>query len=71
MPNSGVAPQAQMTVPDDLAVDPNLEDDPEEEHSAKRQRLDDSHDPSLEEDAVLNALASHNNPETPAEFTTE
>lgn len=69
--NQGVAPQAQMTAPQDLAVDPNLEEDTEE-HASKRQRLsDDSQDPSIEDEAVLNALAVHNNPETPGDYTTE
>ncbi len=69
--NQGIAPQAQMTVSDDIAVDPSLEDEPEEEHSAKRQRLDDGHDSALEDEAVLNALTSHNNPTPPGEYTTE
>ncbi|KAK4155224.1 hypothetical protein C8A00DRAFT_42106 [Chaetomidium leptoderma] len=69
--NQRVAPQAQMTAPDDLAVDPNLEDEPEEEHTSKRQRLNDSLEPTLEDEAVLNALADHNNPTTPGEYTTE
>ncbi|KAK4241352.1 hypothetical protein C8A03DRAFT_41181 [Achaetomium macrosporum] len=71
MPGPGVAPQAQMTAPGELAVDPSLEEEPEEEHAAKRQRLNDSQDPSLEDEAVLNALAGHNNPTTPGEYTTE
>lgn len=60
-----------MTSPDDLAVDPSLEDDPEDEHVAKRQRLDDSQEPTLEDEAVLSALAGHNNPGTPGEYTSE
>ncbi|KAL2147885.1 hypothetical protein VTI28DRAFT_3363 [Corynascus sepedonium] len=70
-PNPGVAPQAQMTAHEELAVDPSLGEEPEEEHAAKRQRLDDSQEPTLEDEAVLNALASHNNPTTPGEFSTE
>jgi hypothetical protein len=60
-----------MTAPEDLAVDPSLDEEPEDEHAAKRQRLDDSQEPSLEDEAVLNALAGHNNPATPGEYTTE
>ncbi|KAK3304402.1 uncharacterized protein B0T15DRAFT_240516 [Chaetomium strumarium] len=71
MPGPGVAPQAPMTAPEQLAVDPSLDDGPEEEHAAKRQRLADSQDPSLDDEAVLNALAGHNNPTTPGEYTTE
>ncbi|KXX81229.1 hypothetical protein MMYC01_201380 [Madurella mycetomatis] len=67
--NPGVAPQAQMAGPDDLAVDPSLEEDPEE-HAAKRPRLNESQDSSIEDEAVLNALAVHSNP-TPGEYTTE
>ncbi|KAK4101003.1 hypothetical protein N658DRAFT_507320 [Parathielavia hyrcaniae] len=66
-----IAPQAQMTSPEDLAVDPNLEDEADEEHAAKRQRLDDSQEPTLEDEAVLNVLAGHNNPTTPGEYTTD
>ncbi|AEO61785.1 hypothetical protein MYCTH_2312344 [Thermothelomyces thermophilus ATCC 42464] len=69
--NPGVAPQAQMAAHEELAVDPSLGGEPEEEHAAKRQRLDDSQEPTLEDEAVLNALASHNNPTTPGEYTTE
>jgi hypothetical protein len=60
-----------MTVSNDIAVDPSLEDDAEDEHSAKRQRLEDSQDSALEDEAVLNALASHNNPTPPGEYATE
>ena len=69
--NQGLAPQAQMTAPEDLAVDPSLEDEPEDEHLAKRQRLDDNQDSVLEDEAVLNALTSHNNPTPPGEYATE
>jgi hypothetical protein len=69
-----------MTAPEDLAVDPSLEDDAEEEdeeeeeeeeHAAKRQRLEDSQEQTLEDEAVLHVLSGHNNPETPGEYTTE
>jgi hypothetical protein len=60
-----------MTAPEDLAVDPSLEEEPEDEPAVKRQRLDNSQEPTLEDEAVLNALASHNNPTTPGEYTTE
>lgn len=69
--NPGVAPQVQMTAHEELAVDPSLGEEPEEEHAAKRPRLDDSQEPTLEDEAVLNALAGHNNPTTPGEYTTE
>ncbi|KAJ4307040.1 hypothetical protein N0V88_000415 [Collariella sp. IMI 366227] len=68
---AGMAPQAPMTMPDDLAVDPSLEDEPEDGRDAKRQRMSDSQDPSLEEVAMMNALASHNNPTTPGAYTSE
>jgi hypothetical protein len=60
-----------MTAPDGLAVDPSLVNEPTEEPAAKRQRLNDSQDPSLDDEAVLNALASHNNTPTPGEYATE
>ena len=69
----GESPQPRMTgdgslsghgdtpIGDDLAaVDPSLEDP--EEHMAKRPRLHDNSDPSLEDVAVMNALSAHNNP---------
>jgi hypothetical protein len=57
--------------PEDLAVDPSLEEDLDEQ-PAKRPRLsDDSQDASIEDEAVLNALAVHNNPTTPGEYTSE
>lgn len=63
-----------MSASENLAVDPSLEDDVEEEedeHAAKRQRLEDSQEPTLEDEAVLHVLSGHNNPETPGEYTTE
>lgn len=45
---------------DSLAVDPDLEDP--DEQVAKRPRLAESQDPSLEDEAVMSALAAHNNP---------
>ncbi|KAK1832734.1 hypothetical protein QBC39DRAFT_370748 [Podospora conica] len=70
----GESPQPRMTgdgslsghgdtpLGDDLAaVDPSLED--ADEHLAKRPRLHENHDPSLDDDvAVMNALTAHNNP---------
>lgn len=49
-----------VPTPEPLAVDPSLEDP--EESAAKRPRLEESQDPTLEDEAVLNALAAHNNP---------
>ncbi|KAK0634765.1 hypothetical protein B0T17DRAFT_611730 [Bombardia bombarda] len=49
----------QTSMHGDGLVDPDLENS---EHIAKRPRLDESHDPSLEDEAVLNALTTHNNP---------
>ncbi|KAK4662687.1 hypothetical protein QC763_605780 [Podospora pseudopauciseta] len=65
--NAGGAPPAQMESPDDLAVDPNLEDD-SDEHMAKRQRLDDSQSGSLDDEAMMNALSAHNEP-TPGDYS--
>lgn len=41
-------------------MDPGLEDP--DEQVAKRPRLDENQDPTLEDEAVLNALAGHGNP---------
>ena len=43
-----------------MAVDPSLTDS--DEQPAKRPRLEETVEPSLEDEAVLNALAAHNNP---------
>ncbi|KAK4455600.1 hypothetical protein QBC34DRAFT_70913 [Podospora aff. communis PSN243] len=61
--DASVSPQGDTPVDDELAVDPSLEDaEDDEDHAAKRPRLDDNQDHSLEDAAVLNALAAHNNP---------
>lgn len=59
---SHISPQPGSETPgsDALAVDPSLQDP--DEHPPKRQRLDESQDPSVEDEAVLNALAAHNHP---------
>ncbi|KAK0705123.1 hypothetical protein B0H67DRAFT_499020 [Lasiosphaeris hirsuta] len=58
---SSLSTQADTPVADDLAVDPSLEDaDADDEHAAKRPRLDEN--PSLDDEAVMNALAAHNDP---------
>lgn len=66
-PSGAVPPaKAPTTVPapapaaDTLAVDPDLEDP--DEQVAKRPRLEGSHDPSLEDDAVMSTLAAHDDP---------
>ncbi|KAK4190259.1 hypothetical protein QBC35DRAFT_449453 [Podospora australis] len=73
---SRVAPPAQMEGPgdvgddddDDLAVDPSLGDG---EHPSKRPRLDDSQGTSsMDDEAMLSALAAHNAP-TPADYIQE
>ncbi|KAH6621220.1 hypothetical protein B0J18DRAFT_220794 [Chaetomium sp. MPI-SDFR-AT-0129] len=48
-------------------------DEAEGEHIAKRQRLGDDtqESPTLEDEAVLNALAGHNNAASPGEYETE
>ncbi|KAK0626153.1 hypothetical protein B0T14DRAFT_509271 [Immersiella caudata] len=61
--DASISAQGDTPVDDDLAVDPSLEDaEDDDDHAAKRPRLDDSQDHSLEDAAVLNALAAHNNP---------
>ncbi|KAK4175961.1 hypothetical protein QBC36DRAFT_16587 [Triangularia setosa] len=65
--NAGGAPPAQMDSPDNLAVDPNLEDD-SDEHIVKRQRLDDSQSGSLDDEAMMSALSAHNEP-TPGDYS--
>lgn len=59
---SHVSPQTGSGTPvsDSLALDPSLQD--ADEHPPKRQRLDESQDPSVEDEAVLSALAAHSDP---------
>ncbi|KAF3765963.1 hypothetical protein M406DRAFT_322185, partial [Cryphonectria parasitica EP155] len=33
-----------------------------DEHVAKRAKLEENHDPALNDEAILSALAAHNNP---------
>lgn len=78
MVTSRVAPPAQMESPgdeedddddDDLAVDPTLGDG--DGHPSKRPRLDDSQGTSsMDDEAMMNALAAHNAP-TPADYSQE
>ncbi|KAK3320952.1 hypothetical protein B0T19DRAFT_253922 [Cercophora scortea] len=69
--------QTPMPGDDDLAVDPSLDDvdvgdvDDASQHMAKRPRLDPNQDPSLEDEAVMHALAAHNNPNAVDHFTTD
>lgn len=61
--DGSVSAQGDTPAGDDLAVDPSLEDvEDEDEHAAKRPRLDDSQEPSLDDVAAMNLLAAHNNP---------
>ncbi|KAK0706570.1 hypothetical protein B0T26DRAFT_461220 [Lasiosphaeria miniovina] len=62
--------EEQTPVHDDIAVDPSLEDhDHDHDHDeqpAKRPRLDNGQDTTpLEDEAVMNALAAHNNSNPP------
>ena len=61
-PTASVAPQPESASPgsESMAVDPSLEDS--DDPPAKRPRLEEAQEPSLEDEAVLNALAAHNNP---------
>lgn len=40
----------------------NVSEEPEE-HAAKRAKLEENHDPALNDEAMLSALAAHNNPD--------
>ncbi|KAJ4412481.1 hypothetical protein N0V85_003695 [Neurospora sp. IMI 360204] len=54
---------------DDVVVDPSLEDGNEDQHQSKRRKME--HDP-LDDAAVMNALAAHNDPaSTAAHFAPE
>lgn len=70
-------PQQQLSVPphtesatpasEGLLVDPSLTDS--DEHTAKRPRLEDAVDP--EDEAVLRALAAHNQPDAVDNYAPE
>ncbi|KAK1779422.1 hypothetical protein QBC45DRAFT_411609 [Copromyces sp. CBS 386.78] len=59
--NQGVQAQSggQSANDDDVAVDPSLEDGDEDQHQSKRRKME--QDP-LDDAAVMNALAAHNDP---------
>lgn len=61
-PTVAVPAQPETATPasEPMAVDPSLEDS--DEQPAKRPRVEGTQEPSLEDEAVLNALAAHNNP---------
>lgn len=48
-----------MQTEDVSFVDASEESD---EHAAKRAKLEENHDPALNDEAILSALAAHNNP---------
>jgi hypothetical protein len=68
---TGLQLPAPSSDPGALAVDPSLEEAEDQlvkrleeanEHIVKRPRLEESQNPSLEDEAVMNALAAHHNP---------
>lgn len=66
-----VSAQQTPVADEELAVDPSLEDDPDDEHLSKRQRLDVPPDSSMEDEAVMNALAAHTNPDSAESYEEE
>lgn len=42
-----------------------------DEHAAKRAKLEENHDPALNDEAILSALAAHNNPTGVDHYNTE
>lgn len=42
-----------------------------DEHAAKRAKLEENHDPALNDEAILSALAAHNNPAGVDHYNTE
>lgn len=57
-PGEPLPQPVHLGVPDALGLE---QGDELEEQAAKRQRLDDNTDPSLEDDAILNSLTDHQN----------
>lgn len=65
------APQQQHVVmqPDEVSFD-DADEEPDE-HAAKRAKLEENHDPALNDEAILSALAAHNNPGSVVHYNTE
>lgn len=42
-----------------------------DEHAAKRAKLEENHDPALNDEAMLSALAAHNNPDSIGHYNPE
>lgn len=56
----GVDGVAEVEVVEGVSFDETSEEP--EEHAAKRAKLEENHDPALNDEAILSALAAHNNP---------
>lgn len=65
------APQQQHVVmqPDEVSFD-DADEEPDE-RAAKRAKLEENHDPALNDEAILSALAAHNNPGSVEHYNTE
>lgn len=57
-----VAPEHPVVLQTEGVSFDEVDEEPDE-HDAKRTKLDDHHDPSLNDEAILSALAAHNNPD--------
>lgn len=55
-PDHSVEMQSEAVFPQDASEEPD-------EHTAKRAKLEENHDPALNDEAILSALAAHNNPD--------
>jgi hypothetical protein len=74
LPDGGPpVPHPDESLPLDASVDRDGdgEEDEIDERELKRPRLEDTTDPALEDEAVLNALAAHNNPSGVEAYATE
>lgn len=56
--------QTEGVFPEDASEEPD-------EHASKRAKLEENHDPALNDEAMLSALAAHNNPDSMGHYNPE
>lgn len=61
---SSLEMQTEGVFSEDASEDPD-------EHAAKRAKLEENHDPALNDEAMLSALAAHNNPDSLGHYNPE
>ncbi|KAJ4409961.1 hypothetical protein N0V82_009363 [Gnomoniopsis sp. IMI 355080] len=59
--------QSPLEIQTDGVFSEDASEEPEE-HAAKRAKLEENHDPALNDEAMLSALAAHNNPDSMSHY---